>query len=401
MLNNPRELQNHLFALSNLIASFGGGTILGKGIKVIDNHYLQEGSLLAFFVGIVIGLIFLKMIPKNITHYFLRSFSFVAAFISILLIFVFSHYQHHEKLIGASGVVFFLLLSIRFGLWFFSRALRASYVAAQKQSLAWVELGYYLGMILGLIFWQWIDITLIIALLIDSVLQCIAAFFDLYTFKLSVQSTYEGIDNYHNINRVPLPGKYHNPWKLTASIVFLTIAVQAVILSRTPHFSDYFSADVVATFYLGAAVAAMFSKKLTLKLAWNEANHAIIYLDNHKKYDIHFIYLNILIIFSVIISICYQQMLLQQDLLYLLSVFISAFIYEILALVILDRIGLEEKVSKKQGILLYTYGIMGIGVAIALWAMEFINSWHILALIFLICIGCSLFLVTHSRKILF
>jgi len=69
------KISFRLFALSNLMAAFGGGMILGKGVKIIDTPYLQSGSLLAFFIGTVLGLVFLQSIPKKFSKFMGRLFS--------------------------------------------------------------------------------------------------------------------------------------------------------------------------------------------------------------------------------------------------------------------------------------------------------------------------------------
>jgi len=52
---------------------------------------------------------------------------------------------------------------------------------------------------------------------------------------------------------------------------------------------------------------------------------------------------------------------------FLLIVFGSAFFYEILALALIDRIGLEDRYASSSGMVIRTYGMMGIGAAISLW----------------------------------
>ena len=64
-LSNPYYLP----AFSNLMAAFGGGIILGKGVGIIDSPYFHNGSILAFFIGTVLGLVFLQSIPKQISKF--------------------------------------------------------------------------------------------------------------------------------------------------------------------------------------------------------------------------------------------------------------------------------------------------------------------------------------------
>ena len=178
MIEQKQTSQYYLFAFSNFIAACGGGMILGKGIKIIATPLLQGGSLLAFFVGTVLGLIFLQSIPEKYSKLFSRWFSIGGGFTSLILLYIFTNYAQNAKLSGVAGLLFFLLLSIRFGFWFYSRVSRAAVVAGLQQRIAWVELGYFSGMIFGLIMWKFIgiDITITTAFLIDDHLQLCAGF---------------------------------------------------------------------------------------------------------------------------------------------------------------------------------------------------------------------------------
>lgn len=50
-MKNGNLSRYYLFSISNLLAAFGGGLILGQGLGVIDIPYLQHGSVLAFLLG--------------------------------------------------------------------------------------------------------------------------------------------------------------------------------------------------------------------------------------------------------------------------------------------------------------------------------------------------------------
>lgn len=136
MLTEKQENRYYLFALSNFLAAFGGGMILGKGISVINIPYLKGGSILAFFVGTILGLIFLQSIPKKWSEAIARWFSLFAAISSLGLLYIFTNYQTDSHLVDTAGLIFFIVLSIRFGFWFFSRVLRASAAAGQQQNIA-------------------------------------------------------------------------------------------------------------------------------------------------------------------------------------------------------------------------------------------------------------------------
>lgn len=387
--------KDHLLSLANFIAAFGGGTILGKAIKVLDNPYLHDGSILAFFVGITFGLMFLQIIPKSSAKLFSRWFSIGGGMTSIILLLIFKEHAYNNVLSGISAVVFFLFLSLRFGLWFFSRAIRASSVARQNQSIAWVELGYYSGMILGLILWKCtgIDINLATALIIDASLQFAAGMMDLRGYKLATPTP--EITNALNEN-ISFAKSYSSKLgiKLGLAVIFLTVGIQVIILSLTHQFSEYLSSWIIATFYFGAAIAAYVSKKLKIQLKWintrNKSTCGTLYFGNGVNiYKISSINIGILSALSVGATILITTNHLEIWL--LVFTFLSAFFYEILALALLDKIGHEEQLSNRPGMLIRTYGLMGTSAAVGLWVIGLMNSSsNGLILTLLTCIACTL-----------
>lgn len=385
MLLEKEPLRYYLFAFSNFLAAFGGGMILGKGVGVINTPFLQNGAIMAFFIGTVLGLTFLQSIPKKLSQLFSRWFSIGGGLASLLLFNIFESHSINGKLIGIAASVFFILLSIRFGLWFYSRVLRASNVAGQQQRIAWVELGYYSGMIFGLIIWKFlgIDFSIATALLIDATLQFSAGALDLRASQIPHHERKHNDTSVTNLNNKQQHKEIWE-WRLASAAVFLTIGVQVVIFSLTHYVSDYLSAYILASFYAGASIAAVFCKKLKIQLAWkrvtkNDSGYAIIYSEkNGVKKEISIILLGILSAFCVtatIVGANYSPLnLISGEALLLTFIFCSAFFYEILALAILDRIGLEEQLSNHHGMVVRTYGMMGISAAISLWVFGLTKS---------------------------
>lgn len=171
----------HMLSFANFISAFGGGMILGQGANLIDEPYLKGGTVLAFLFGTVLGLLFLQLVTKKISNFFLPFFSIFSALISFILIIFFNHYAHFEKLVGIPAFVFFFLLSSRFAFWFYSRAQRASYLTSHQQSVVGVEIGYYGGIIAGLVIWSLPKLHLAFthSLIIDACLQICAGLIDI------------------------------------------------------------------------------------------------------------------------------------------------------------------------------------------------------------------------------
>lgn len=414
-MKTKQDIRYYFFSFSNFIAALGGGMILGKGVGIIDQPFLKGGSVLAFFVGTILGLAFLQMIPKKISQSIARWFSILAAITALILLYIFNVYSVNTKLIDIPAVIFFAFLSIRFGFWFYSRVLRASLAAGQQQKIAWVELGYYAGMIGGLIIWSFlgIEISIATALIIDAALQFSAGIIDLFMGKSTLPLN-KNI-NSPNSNEITHIESVWS-WQLAGSVVFLTIGIQVVIFSLAHQVSPYFTSFILAFYYLGAAIGAVFCKKFNILLAWNNVtsnknSYAKVFLNTKTgSRGMSFIIHGMLSSFCLGIAICgvvYWQwgnksMVTENvfelgEMLLLLLVVASAFFYEILALAILDRMGLEEQGSNRN-MLMRTYGLMGIGAAISLWMLSMSkNSVSSLFFTLFICVAFSVFLTKRKQ----
>lgn len=417
MLKVKQDIGYYFFALSNFIAALGGGMILGKGVGVIDNPFLQESSVLAFFVGTILGLIFLQLVPKKQSKYIARWFSICAAGISLILFSIFQSYSIEGKLTDIAAFLFFVLLSIRFGFWFYSRVLRASLAAGQQQRIAWVELGYYSGMICGLVVWSFLGIQLGIAaaLIIDACLQFSAGAIDLYVGQRTPRQ--QITESQKAANKTVF--QKNGGWPLAYSIVFLTIGIQVVIFTLAHQVSAYFTSYILAFYYIGVSIAAFLCKKFKIHLEWSpitrkKISYARIFSDaGMNKQGISFIINGLLSAICAGIAtlgVIYWQwgtkietnkvMFGINEILLLIFIVASAFFYEILALAILDRIGLEERSSNHQGMVMYTYGLMGVGAAISLWILGISNS-SAFGLLFTtsICIIFSIFFIRRKTQL--
>lgn len=397
------------------MSAVGGGMILGKGIATIQIPILKSGSLLAFFVGTVFGLILLQFTPKQFSKRFSRWFSICGGITSLVLLSIFILYQTNETLSGKAAILFFILLSIRFGFWFYSRVLRASDAAGQQQSIAWVEFGYYAGVILGLILWLLlgIDIGMSSALLLDAFLQIFAGLLDFSanniktTFLENENSNKQTVMEHNQQNEI-ISNNYDKiwGWRLAISVMLLTVGVQVIIFSLAHQVSNDFSPYMLAIFYLGAAFSSIFCKKFNVRLEWNlllstnRGYAAILFGKTEHNKGISFLLLNILAALSVAATVIITMYLDVTQIktlniagFWLLSfIFISTFFYGIIELAILDRIGLEEKNSSNRGMVLRTYGIMSIAAAISLWLLEMVHGaiFYLLATL-IICFMLTFF----------
>lgn len=376
----------YLFSSSNFLAAIGGGVVLGKGIGTLNIPYLQGSSILAFFVGTVFGLMLLQFSPKKFANLFSRWFSICGGLTSLILLGIFLSYADNEKLSGTIAIIFFVLLSLRFGFWFYSRVLRAAIAAGQQQNIAWVEFGYYAGVIVGLVLWIFlgIDFGLAFALIIDAVLQVSAGLLDLLANRLPepVENTSPSVSSVKNSN------DYVNAsiWRLAIAVMFLTIGVQVIIFNIAHHVSDYLSPFILASFYLGVAISAVLCKRFNIRLEWNAGNrdrrYAMIHFGLLNKNKLSFLSGAILAGLSVamvVLTALYWRLetvssLGAKEFFILSFILIATFLYGILELAIIDRIGLEEKNTTQSGMVLRTYGLMSIAAVVSLWLLETTKS---------------------------
>lgn len=404
-MDKKQDTRYYFFSISNFIAALGGGVILGKGIGIIDHPFLQSGSILAFFVGTTLGLAFLQIIPEKISRTIAHSFSILAAITALVLLYIIKTYSINAKLVDTPAVIFFAFLSIRFGFWFYSRVLRASLAAGQQQKIAWVELGYFAGMIGGLIVWTILEIEIDIesALIMDACLQFCAGIIDLCVGRTALPPSKFTLQT-SAISSNPFCGRY-----LISSIIFLTIGIQVVIFSLAHQVSVHFTPLILSFYYLGASIAAIYCKKFQIYLEWNtnsKISFAKIFLGSKiNSRGISFIIHSILSFVCVAIAIygvIYWQWGLDssifkvETILLLFLIFTSAFFYEILALAILDRVGLEERSYSNQNMLMRAYGLMGIGAAISLWLLSLLKNSAIS--LFSTLFFCVVFSVLFTRR---
>lgn len=411
MRNTSLSLRYYLFSISNLLAAFGGGLVLGKGIGIINIPHLQNGSVLAFFIGTIFGLFFLQFVPRKLSTILSPLFSIFCSITSVILFVLYVNYAQNNVLTGISGLVFFLLLSIRFGFWFYSRVMRASNASGQEQSIAWVEFGYYLGMILGLVIWKFIglEINLGVALIIDAIFQLIAGILDIKGNALSISnSSKEGQQNTPSTTDILATNcSTEWCWKLALTVVLMTVGVQIIIFNLSHYADESFGSYILATFYLGVAVAAFIANKLKLFISWdNKRSIATIVFNKTITFNCFtLISISAIAVFGAIIAVNFissSAITLVKTYEYIFvfaSVFLAAFTYEIISLALLDRIGYEEKALRKDGMIMKTYGLMGLGAAISLWILGLTENLFQSSIITLLsCLAFSTILILRRKS---
>jgi hypothetical protein len=407
----PSE-QYYRFFISNLIAAFGGGLILGKGAGIIDYPYLQGGSILAFFLGTILGLLFLHAIPNSRSQLISNFFSICCGVTSLILLYMNHKYADQGVLVETPALIFFLLLSIRFGFWFYSRVMRASKASSDQYSVAWVELGYYLGMVLGLVIWKLvgIEIGLSTALIIDAFFQFLAGILDVMNIRRNTSSVPQSTQNpFKNLDSDLSVAHLTWCWKLSGAVVLCTLGIQVIIFSAAHDVADIFGTYMLATFYLGVATAAFVCKKYQLYMLWDHrANHMAFIATQYNGKQHRLPLFNLILMgfiavmvvtFEINTHASHSRIPFLSELFICSFIFLSAFIYEILSLSFLDRIGYEERLLGHSGVIMRTYGLMGLSAAIGFWGLG-LSQHHLTHYIMTltICLAISSLMLSKRKS---
>lgn len=405
MLNGIMSSRYYLFSISNLLGAFGGGLILGKATDVITNPILHGGSILAFFIGSVLGLSLLQIIPKKSTPLITQTFSIGCGLVSLVMFFTYTLTSDNGILSGNYGIVFFILLTIRFSLWFFSRVKRASESSGKEQSIAWVEFGYYFGMVLGLALWNitGVAISLVSALILDVILQTCAGLLDIKGFL--IKESKSDIAEHTRTPTTSINTTYeenNSDWckKMAFSVVALTVGIQVIIFHFAHLAPSMQTTYMLAVFYSGVALSAFVCNKLKVFLTWDSNQlTSVNFQSNKTKYSLNILTL-IFIMTALMLTIFLnvKNILTGQNFLFILTpVFLIAFLYELISLSLLDRIGYEENQSDTQSIIMKTYGMMGVCSAIGFWLLISFKSNYYFATCLLLSCSFAALIATYKR----
>lgn len=409
----------YFLPFSNFLAAIGGGIILSAGIGALKGTLLEdsEGSILAFFAGAVIGLLLHRIVPKRWSRVIAPWFSISVGFASILLYELYRVYAVDKRLTGITGIFFIALLSVRYGLWFFSRAWRSQIVGSEKQGIALIELGYYAGVALGLIIWEILDYEMTSALLVDAVMQSVAGLIDLYViserqylkylrpnFQITKQErrVAGNIENNGTVENLPFDYQWY--WRLAVAVVCLTIGFQAVPFSLTHWVANDRKTYILACFYIGVALSALVCRVFKIKFGWDSINNrvsgkAIINSEITRiKLKSGFGLITLMAatsLVSALLDIKLQQQ--RASLLALVFIALAAFIYQILVLSLIDQIGRAEKLANLNEMIKLTLLIAAVATIISIGILNYFKiSYFGCVLLTLSCCLVS-FLAVRKR----
>lgn len=332
--------------IANFLSALGGGTVLGQLIGFLKNTpYLKGDSLLAYLLGSTVALIILKVSTKKqrLSHF--KKYSFISVATSTLMIFLIISYQDVINKGHSIAYLFFLILVFRFSFWFLARIIRIDIAAGSGAGLGWTEFAYSIGIILGLIIWpSWL--TLVQILLIDIVALIFAGVLDNLSFKtLIISNTETDSQTSNSIPKNIFIG-------FAGFMVCTTIATQIVEFGFVSFSADFFEegkkfgTNIVATAYFGAALGAWIVGKIN-PVYDSTTQHLGTGKIHVFKQSFPLIYICLIsfLFLMLFFLVPFSQIKFSKELA-LISLVISTLFYELVFLVLLNKLG---EIAKKYG----------------------------------------------------
>lgn len=402
--------KSHLLFFANFLAAIGGGIILSAGIGASKETFLR-GSILAFFAGAVIGLLLLRLMPQRWARSRAPWFSIGVGLLSLILFQLNPESAGPQGLTGTAGVFFTVILSIRFGLWFFARALRAQRVGVEEHGIALIELGYYTGVAAGLFVWSNSGRAALNPLLVDAVLQAVAGLIEVAAIR--------GRRNHED--RTPVsqaqgqvprqaavwneaPGSLSSAtnwyWRLAVAVTCLTVGFQAVPFSLSGMDVRGWRPYVMGTFYTGVALSALACSVFKIRVCCVEprrlfGNAAISSERSGIDLSLHFALITLVAAASMVAALSVIGFWPWHLVLSLIAV--AAFTYQILVLSLLDYIAKAEKLIGLDEMVMRTYLIAAVVTIISLWVLDRFPEGYVgRAALTLVCSAIS---VSVTREI--
>lgn len=382
-----------LLSAANFLAALGAGLIIGQA-----KEFGRPGKVLeTFFIGATLGLLlffYLRSKWASRINLFGAWCSIAGGLLSLVAATVLIAELRFTPREFLTGKTLFVLLSLRFCVWFLARVLRPDIVAGRQQKIAWVELSYYLGLVSGLLatigIERWITrgpIWIVTAVfIVDGVLQLIAGSVDLMGLRvLSKKSS-------RPVGTTEVPQPYNVGWyaRMVTAVVALTVGTQAVTVAlidviSLPHGAKPHATRLVFTvFYLSVASASIFYGRKKMNLEWPSATQKIArFASIFVGEGAHRVRIPFTLISSIGTAVLALALYLSvsgvrrvtgpsnaKAVMLLLFIAGAAFIYEILALGILDHIGAETKKLNRNGMVALAYCFMGAVFTVTLLLVE-------------------------------
>lgn len=337
--------------------------ILGEGMGLLNNtQYLKGDTLLAYLLGTTFGLFIMKGFGKNTLLERFPKHSAISAATSLALLILLLN--AHDSIINGSMIsyLFFFVLVFRFCFWFLARIVRVDIAAGIGRNLAWTEFSYYVGVIVGLLLWQsgWMSISIIQLLCVDIVSQILAAFLDNYSFQ-RLKAFMERSAMVISKSKVPL-GIFVG---IASFVVCLTVATQIVEFGFAIFSIEFFkngksfAANIVAAGYIGAAIGAWLLGKINLDYDEQKTflGTGAVTVSSYSV-PIFYACVECFVLLCLAFMIPFSSLKFSR-IISLVLFAASALVYDVIVLVILDKLGRAAKSVGDVGSVADVYAYMG------------------------------------------
>jgi len=239
-----------LFGVSNGLTAVAMAGVVAKGISLIDIPLIAGSSLQAYFLGISLSVLLLLTLPHRAWFFTLFSSACLLAVAQLIP-------NPVVPITGVKGVAVFFLLAIGFGGWFAGRSLRVRAVALHEM-IPWIDVPYHVAAVSAILLIPRMPIPFRTLLLIDCAILLLASALDSMASRVLHRTVSPAQPT--EIRRRDLAG---NAMMLAIAVVMITASVQGGTVSfvhHIPHFAPgsraTFATDVLAASYVGAALGA-------------------------------------------------------------------------------------------------------------------------------------------------
>lgn len=381
-----------LAGIANFITAFGGGAVLGNGINVITLPFIQLDSLVALFWGLAFGLAILfgglkdKGRKADIWITILGSLSSAGLFVLYEM-----GKDPAGKMAGTLGVIFFLLLCLRFALWFLSRVLRSDRLSASSaRAVPLIEGLFHSGTFISLALlstkllpWEGLAGVLIL----DCLTQGVAGLLD----KVGLKSVKEFAGEQVVEGKSPSPiiretGDKSKFWLGVAIFCLATVWCQ-VIMFHAAHLLPDFGKGILSVAYLSVAVSGLLGAKVGIK--WKDTGKAFSQIKFGSGTGFSISSFTVVLFSSSCILLMLMYGMGSQYLPVLIFTFFAGFSYELFALGVLDQISHAGKESGIDRALAKSFGYLGLTSAVAMIVLRLFDlsfkasAMTVVALLFL------------------
>lgn len=388
-----------LAGLANLFAAFGGGAVLGKGINVISLSFIQLGSLVAFFLGTALGLFILYGVLKGRGRGADIWIAVLGSLSSVGLFCLYLFGQNSDGTIGGGiGILFFLLLCVRFSFWFLSRVLRSDrFSLSSVRAIPFIEGLFHSGTIisLGLIsadLLPWKGLASI--LLVDGLAQGVAGGLDFIGLR-RLNTSLKPVSEENGKAPVRYQRQKAKFWMAVVVFCLATVWCQ-VVLFHFAHLLPRFGTDILAAFYLSVAVIGLIGAKAGIQWVNQKGLFSKIHFGEAPGYGVSSFAVIVISVICVLLLL-WNDMLISYYFAVLLLVFLAGFFYEFFSFGILNYISNLGKELKVDRVVAKSFGYIAVASTLSMVTLRYFEwtfdiSSVLVLILFVVQIGLMFFL---------